>query len=55
LQLSLEELYKGTAKKLKVSRQVYDATGRASQQAGQEVLQVQVKPGWKEGQRCNVT
>jgi DnaJ family protein B protein 4 len=52
LKLSLEELYKGATKKLKVSRKVFDAaTGRASQQAAQEVLEVAVKPGWKEG-RC---
>jgi DnaJ family protein B protein 4 len=51
LKLSLEELYRGVTKKLKVSRQVFDAaTGRAGQQAGQEVLEVQVKPGWKEGE-----
>jgi hypothetical protein len=52
LQLSLEELYRGVTKKLKVSRQVFDAaTGRVGRQAGQEVLEVQVKPGWKEGER----
>jgi DnaJ family protein B protein 4 len=50
LKLSLEELHSGVTKKLKVSRQVFDAaTGRARQQAGQEVLEVAVKPGWKEG------
>ncbi|WIA38190.1 hypothetical protein OEZ86_001539 [Tetradesmus obliquus] len=52
LRLSLEELYKGATKKLKVSRQVFEAaTGRAVQQAAQEVLEVAVKPGWKEGTR----
>lgn len=52
LNLSLEELYRGVTKELKVSRQVYDAaTGQGCQQAGQGLLEVQVKPGWKEGEQ----
>lgn len=49
LKLSLEELYNGVTKKLKVTRHVFDSNGRPAQQPTQEVLEVQVKPGWKEG------
>lgn len=44
---SLEELFKGTTKRMKISRRVVDATGQARQV--QETLQVDVKPGWKNG------
>lgn len=51
LRLSLEELYSGLTKKLKVTRHVFDsAGGHPGQQPVQELLEVPVKPGWKEGE-----
>eukprot|EP00878_Enallax_costatus_P029601 GHUV01032127.1.p1 GENE.GHUV01032127.1~~GHUV01032127.1.p1 ORF type:complete len:171 (-),score=58.44 GHUV01032127.1:224-736(-) len=49
LKLSLEDLFNGVTKKLKVTRRVFDSSGHPAQQPAQEVLEVQVKPGWKEG------
>lgn len=43
LQLSLEDLYKGTTKKLKVTRKLRD--GRTVE----KTCEVNVKPGWKAG------
>jgi DnaJ family protein B protein 4 len=48
LPVSLEDLYKGTTKKLKVTRRLYDAsTGKTV--TADKVLTVDVKPGWKAG------
>lgn len=47
LMLSLEELYKGTERKLKITRTVYDTAGTGKQQS--EVVVIDVKPGWKAG------
>ena len=47
VQCSLEELYRGVTKRLKISRNVADASGRAERMA--ETLSVEVKPGWKRG------
>ncbi|EDO49360.1 predicted protein [Nematostella vectensis] len=47
LLVSLEELYKGTTKKMKISRKVPDPNG--SQRLEEKILTVNVKPGWKEG------
>lgn len=47
LMLSLEELYTGVERKLKITRTVYDASGMSRQQS--EVVTVTVKPGWKAG------
>lgn len=48
LNLSLEELYTGTSKRLKVTRKILDgASGK--QVPVQEVLQIDVKAGWKSG------
>ncbi|KAL2337747.1 hypothetical protein Fmac_012193 [Flemingia macrophylla] len=47
LQCSLEDLYKGTTKKMKISRDVIDASGRAS--TVEEILTIEIKPGWKKG------
>ncbi|KAE9618164.1 hypothetical protein Lal_00041847 [Lupinus albus] len=44
---SLEDLYKGTTKKMKISRDVIDANGRPS--TVDEILSIQIKPGWKKG------
>ncbi|KAG5407231.1 hypothetical protein IGI04_013350 [Brassica rapa subsp. trilocularis] len=47
LPCSLEDLYKGTTKKMKISREILDASGKATQT--EEILTIGVKPGWKKG------
>ncbi|KAH1155301.1 hypothetical protein AAZX31_18G182200 [Glycine max] len=47
LPCSLEDLYKGTTKKMKISRDVSDASGRPS--TVEEILTIEIKPGWKKG------
>ncbi|XP_057757594.1 uncharacterized protein LOC130976697 isoform X1 [Arachis stenosperma] len=47
LQCSLEDLYKGTSKKMKISRDVIDANGRPTKV--EEILTIEIKPGWKKG------
>ncbi|EXC30568.1 DnaJ homolog subfamily B member 13 [Morus notabilis] len=47
LPCSLEELYKGTTKKMKISREIMDASGKAM--PVEEILTIEVKPGWKKG------
>ena len=47
LPCTLDELYKGTTKRLKISRNVTDASGRTERVT--ETLSVDVKPGWKKG------
>ncbi|KAK6241732.1 DnaJ domain - like 10 [Theobroma cacao] len=47
LPCSLEELYKGTTKKMKISREIADISGKTSQV--EEILTFDVKPGWKIG------
>lgn len=47
LPCSLEDLYKGTTKKMKISREVTDGTGRPS--TTEEILTIDIKPGWKKG------
>uniref|UniRef100_A0A0D9WJP6 Uncharacterized protein n=1 Tax=Leersia perrieri TaxID=77586 RepID=A0A0D9WJP6_9ORYZ len=42
LPCSLEELYKGTTKKMKISREIEDNSGGGD-------LTIEVKPGWKKG------
>ncbi|GLT41038.1 hypothetical protein SLA2020_151280 [Shorea laevis] len=44
---TLEELYKGTTKKMKISREIVDISGKAMQV--EEILTINVKPGWKKG------
>ncbi|MED6174785.1 hypothetical protein PIB30_072276 [Stylosanthes scabra] len=46
LQCSLEDLYKGTTKKMKISRDVTDASGPTTVE---EILTIEIKPGWKKG------
>ncbi|KAK9819082.1 hypothetical protein WJX81_006681 [Elliptochloris bilobata] len=46
---TLEELYKGTTKRLKISRSVMDGSGNS--QRVQETLSVDIRPGWKGGTR----
>ncbi|PIN09201.1 Molecular chaperone (DnaJ superfamily) [Handroanthus impetiginosus] len=47
LPCSLEDLYKGTAKKMKISREVTDSSGRPT--TTEEILTIEIKPGWKKG------
>jgi len=48
LPLSLEELYTGTTKHLKITRTVYDERTRTKREE-QKVAEIVVKPGWKAG------
>ncbi|XP_074343059.1 uncharacterized protein LOC141705455 [Apium graveolens] len=48
LPCSLEDLYFGTTKKMKISRNVADdGTGRPARK--EEILMIEIKPGWKKG------
>ncbi|RID50770.1 hypothetical protein BRARA_H01477 [Brassica rapa] len=47
LPCSLEDLYKGTTKKMKISREIVDVSGKVMQT--EEILTIGVKPGWKKG------
>ncbi|CAN6715572.1 unnamed protein product [Malus baccata var. baccata] len=47
LPCTLDELYKGATKKLKISRDVLGVSGRKN--TVEEVLTIEIKPGWKMG------
>ncbi|CAI8617388.1 unnamed protein product [Vicia faba] len=47
LSCTLEEIYKGTTKKMKISREIADASGKTM--PVEEILTITVKPGWKKG------
>ncbi|KAK1259060.1 hypothetical protein QJS04_geneDACA005527 [Acorus gramineus] len=47
LACSLEDLYSGSTRKMKISRNVFDAHGRLVPES--EILSIDVKPGWKKG------
>ncbi|XP_010916015.1 uncharacterized protein [Elaeis guineensis] len=47
LPCSLEDLYKGTTKKMKISREIADASGKTM--PVEEILTIDIKPGWKKG------
>ncbi|KAL5729398.1 hypothetical protein ACHQM5_002363 [Ranunculus cassubicifolius] len=47
LPCSLEELYSGSTRKMKISRNVVSANGRLVPET--EILTIDVKPGWKKG------
>ncbi|CAK9317442.1 unnamed protein product [Citrullus colocynthis] len=47
LPCTLEELYSGSTRKMKISRTVVDANGRQIPET--EILTIDVKPGWKKG------
>ncbi|RDY12409.1 DnaJ-like subfamily B member 13, partial [Mucuna pruriens] len=49
LPCSLEEIYKGTTKKMKISREIVDASGYNKTAQVEEILTIDVKPGWKKG------
>ncbi|KAI3857973.1 hypothetical protein MKX03_006187 [Papaver bracteatum] len=42
-----KDLYKGTTKKMKISREVTDSSGRPT--TVEEILSIVIKPGWKKG------
>ncbi|GMH16835.1 hypothetical protein Nepgr_018676 [Nepenthes gracilis] len=44
---SLEDLYKGIKKKMKISRTIADASGKL--RIMEEILTIEIKPGWKKG------
>lgn len=48
LMLSLEDLYTGTTKRLKVNRLVLDESTQQQVRA-EKIVEIQVKPGWKAG------
>ncbi|XP_064626754.1 dnaJ homolog subfamily B member 1-like [Lineus longissimus] len=48
LQVSLEEIYNGTQKKMKIKRKILNADGRTTRQED-KVLTIDVKKGWKAG------
>lgn len=47
LPCSLEELYKGTTKKMKISREIADVSGKTM--TVEEIITIDIKPGWKKG------
>ncbi|WCJ27092.1 DNAJ heat shock family protein [Euphorbia peplus] len=47
LPCSLDELYKGATKKMKISREIADASGKTL--PVEEILTIDIKPGWKKG------
>eukprot|EP01055_Gregarina_sp_Pseudo9_P001596 Gregarina_sp_Pseudo_9__1595@NODE_2074_length_1168_cov_30_584588_g1915_i0_p1_GENE_NODE_2074_length_1168_cov_30_584588_g1915_i0NODE_2074_length_1168_cov_30_584588_g1915_i0_p1_ORF_typecomplete_len323_score44_94DnaJ_C/PF01556_18/3_5e51DnaJ/PF00226_31/2_7e25RE_AlwI/PF09491_10/0_3_NODE_2074_length_1168_cov_30_584588_g1915_i01241092 len=47
LNLSLDDLYRGTRKRLKITRTRFERGGRRQQE--EKFLEVDVKPGWKDG------
>ncbi|CAM8967922.1 unnamed protein product [Rhodiola kirilowii] len=47
LPCSLEDLYKGTTKRMKISRDAIDSSGRTN--SVEEILTIEIKAGWKKG------
>ncbi|KAM7277259.1 hypothetical protein ACFE04_019125 [Oxalis oulophora] len=47
LPCSLEDLYKGTTKKMKISREILDSSGKTT--VVEEILTIDIKAGWKKG------
>ncbi|KAF3505491.1 hypothetical protein F2Q69_00007915, partial [Brassica cretica] len=47
LPCSLEDLCKGVKKKMRLSRNVFDASGKM--RVVEEILPIEIKPGWKKG------
>lgn len=48
LNLTLEEIYRGVTKKMKITRKVLNPDGRSTK-LEEKVLNISVKPGWKAG------
>nr|GMD10278.1 DnaJ homolog subfamily B member 13-like [Ipomoea batatas] len=53
LPCSLEELYKGTTKKMKISREIADMSGKTL--PVEEILTIDIRPGWKKGTKITFT
>ncbi|EPY51147.1 DNAJ domain-containing protein Psi1 [Schizosaccharomyces cryophilus OY26] len=53
LNVSLEDLFTGCAKKLKITRRIMDASG--SSVKADRILEVNIKPGWKPGTKVKFT
>ncbi|XP_039035359.1 dnaJ homolog subfamily B member 4-like [Hibiscus syriacus] len=49
LPCSLEELYKGAKKKMRISRNVFDQSVQGKSRTVEEILTIEIKPGWKRG------
>ncbi|XP_058073868.1 uncharacterized protein LOC131222721 [Magnolia sinica] len=47
LPCSLEELYSGSKRKMRISRNIYHASSKAT--TVEEILTINIKPGWKKG------
>lgn len=47
IKCTLEELYTGTTKKMKISRSLLDQSG--SRMPVSEILEINIRPGWKQG------
>lgn len=48
---TLEELYSGNTRKMKITRTIFDGQGRP-QKTEEEILELHVKPGWKKGTKA---
>jgi len=48
LPVSLEDIYKGTTKKMKITRKILNPDGHSTR-SEEKVLTIEVKPGWKSG------
>ncbi|KAI3740366.1 hypothetical protein L2E82_30794 [Cichorium intybus] len=53
LPCTLEELYKGTTKKMKISRDIADISSKTM--TVEEILNINIKPGWKKGTKITFT
>ncbi len=49
LSVSLEELFSGCTKKLKITRQVLDPKDYSRKSQESSVIEIAIKPGWKSG------
>lgn len=52
LQVSLEDIFKGTTKKMKITRKVLNPDGRTTRNED-KMLTIDVKPGWKAGTKIS--
>ncbi|EEB08632.1 DNAJ domain-containing protein Psi1 [Schizosaccharomyces japonicus yFS275] len=53
LNVSLEDLFHGCTKKMKITRRIIDASGQAVK--ADRILEIKVKPGWKAGTKIKFT
>ena len=50
---TLEELYTGCNKRMKITKSIQDESGRRSM--AEKILEINVKPGWKAGTKITFT